>query len=141
MARWALVVALAAAAPAPLAPPRAATFASLDTPVLRARAWPFALPSRPGASPTWLQTSTCCGYGNFTPAAVAASSAALFDEPCLPDAWALVAEWGYELMNNAHNIFPLCGNLTFAGRARARAPPRARARPSSQRSATTIGRG
>jgi len=101
-------------------PPRAATWASLDTPVLRARPWPFALPSRPGApAPTWVQTATCCGYGNFTPAAVAASSAALFDEPCLPAAWPVVAEWGYELLNNAGDIFPLCGNLTFAGRARA----------------------
>ena len=36
----------------------------------------------------------------------------LFDEPCLPDNWPLLAEWGYEFMHNEQHIFPVCGNLT-----------------------------
>ena len=115
----------AAAAPAPrLVPARDVTFASLNTSVLRARAMPFD-PRGPGADSTFVATSSCCGYGPFSAAAVAAASArfGLFDVPCI-EAWSgalpLVAEWGYEFLNNQNGIFPLCGNLTEAGYA---APP------------------
>lgn len=113
----------AAAASTPiswLVPPRAVTFASLNTSVLAARAWPLALPSSP-APRTWVQTSTCCGYGVFTPAAVAAASSlyGLFDEACLPDAWPVLAEWGYEFMDDSSGTFPVCGNLSLAAHGRA----------------------
>ena len=119
--------AASAAAPAPrILPARDVTFASLDTAALRARPMPFD-PRGAGADSTFVFTSSCCGYGPFTPAAVSNASAkfGLFDVPCLYNGTLpMVAEWGYEFMNNAGNIFPLCGNLTEAGYA---APPATRA--------------
>jgi hypothetical protein len=108
--------AAAAAAPQPLVAPRSTSFAALLP--LSPAPWPLPLPSRPAAAPapTFVLTATCCGYGPYTPAAVASASAALglFDEPCLPASWPILAEWGYELMNNQQHTFPTCGNLSFA---------------------------
>lgn len=97
-------------------PPRNVTFESLSTPALIARPWPF----EPAVGRTFTMTSTCCGYGVFSPAAVANASSTygLFDVPCLPNSWPLLAEWGYEFMNDAGHIFPVCGNLTVVGRGR-----------------------
>ena len=104
-----------AAADAPrLIPVHNSSFAALNNSVLRAQPFPFD-PRGPGADSTFLFTSTCCGYGPFSPEAVAnaSSSYGLFDVPCIYDnVLPIVAEWGYEFENNANNIFPLCGSLT-----------------------------
>ena len=121
---FAAVAAAAQAAPR-LLPPVNATFAALDNAVLRAQPMPFD-PRGAGADSTFVFTSTCCGYGNFTAAAVAAASEkyGLFDVPCLWDeTLPVVAEWGYEFANNQAGIFALCGNLTEAGYA---GPPASR---------------
>lgn len=113
----------------PLVPPRATSFASLNTSILRAQPWPFPLLSAAAFNTsrvsTWVMTSTCCGYGSFTPEAVTESSDrwGLFDEPCFPDSWPIVAEFGYEFMNDQSGSFPICGNLTFAGRGGGTPPP------------------
>ena len=119
----AVLLALPLASPALLpylVPPADLSFAALNA-SLSPQPWPFA----PAQNATFVFTATCCGYGNFTPAAVAASSAhwGLWTIPCLPDAWPVLAEWGYEFMANQHDIFPLCGNLTLAQRG---APPASR---------------
>ena len=96
------------------------TFASLNVTTLRARSMPYdPRPGEPDA--TWVMTSTCCGYGNFTEAAVTAASNkyGLFDLPCFWETMPQVAEWGYEFHNNGNGIFPVCGNLTEAGYAKA----------------------
>lgn len=116
MGRVAFLLLAGAAAFDYLVPPKNLTFESMSTPALSSRPWPFS----PAAGRTFTVTSTCCGYGVFTPAAVANASEAhgLFDVPCLPDSWPVLAEWGYEFMNDEHNIFPVCGNATVAGRGR-----------------------
>ena len=110
-----LALANSGLAAAVLVPPRNLTFESLNNTALHLRTWPFETLDNTHPS-AWVQTSTCCGYGQFTPAAVTAASGywGLFDVPCLPDSWPVLAEWGYEFMNNANNIFPVCGNLTEA---------------------------
>jgi hypothetical protein len=109
-------VGAAAPAPPPLVAPRNVTYALLNTTALR----PAPLPYDPlGLAPTWSQTSSCCGYGPFTAAAVAAASAkyGVFEAsaPCGWPAMPAVGEWGYEFHNNGNGIFPLCGNLSEAG--------------------------
>lgn len=106
-----------------LVPPSDLTFASLNA-TAAPLPWPFA----PAAGATFTFTATCCGYGNFTPAAVALSAAAhgLWDVPCLPYTWPILAEWGYEFMDNQRGpppLFPVCANLTLA----LRGPPASRA--------------
>ena len=107
--------------PPPLVPPRVVTFAALNVSALR----PAPLPYDPlGRAPTWSMTSSCCGYGPFTAAAVAAASLkhGVF-EPSAPCGWPdmpFVGEWGYEFHNNVGGIFPVCGNLTSSAYA---APP------------------
>ena len=107
-----------------LVPPGDTSFAALNA-TGAPLPWPFA----PSAGSTFVFTATCCDYGNFSAAAVAASSAAhgLWDVPCLPAAWPVLAEWGYEMMNNQRGpppLFPVCANLTLALRP---APPASRA--------------
>ena len=104
---------------ASLVTPRNITFNSLQPPP----PWPL---SPTGAS--LVLTSTCCGYGPYTPEAVSAASArfGLFDVPCIEDAAfgvPILAEWGYEWLNNQDHIFPICGNLTEAAYAH---PPASR---------------
>lgn len=100
------------AEPQPLIPWRSVSFESLNVSVLQAK-------SLPGQPSTWSQTSSSCGIGAFTPQAVALASAhyGLY-EPTAPCGWGpqipVVAEWGYEFMNNQQHIFPVCGNLTMA---------------------------
>ena len=117
------IIALASASSPPLVPPRDVTYDWLNVPALR----PAVLPLDPaGAQLTWSQTSSCCGYGPFSAAAVAAASAkhGLF-EPSAPCGWLggpdgdggaggmpFVGEWGYEFFHNTNGIFPVCGNLT-----------------------------
>jgi hypothetical protein len=106
---------------AALVPPANLSYASLNS-TAAPLPWPFA----PAAGSTFVFTSTCCGYGNFTPDAVSASSAAygLWTVPCLPSTWPVLAEWGYEFMANTKApLFPVCANLTLALRP---APPASR---------------
>jgi hypothetical protein len=82
----------AGVAVAGIVPPRVVNFASLNTPALQ----PVPLPYNNDERRTWLITSSCCGYGPFTPAAVEAASQhyGLFhDAPCGWTAMPVVAEW------------------------------------------------
>jgi hypothetical protein len=109
-----------APAPARLLPPRDLSFSSLNS-VAALRALPVPHDPRPDApanGTTWAIEASCCGYGAFTPEAVAASSVAaggLFDLPCGRPTLPVVAEWGYEFFNDVNNLFPVCGNLTASG--------------------------
>jgi len=99
-----------------LIPLQNVSFAALDNDYLRARPMPFD-PRGEGVDSTYIITSSCCGYGPFTEAAVtnASNTYGLFDVPCLfDDVLPYIAEYGYEFMNNQNGIFPLCGNLTEA---------------------------
>ena len=118
------ILLLVAGAQSALVSQRNISYAALESSGLLPPPWPLPLPNASSAS-SFITTSTCCDYGPYTAAAVANASAVfgLFDVPCLPDSWPVLAEWGYELLNNQHNIFPICGNLTMAAYA---APPASR---------------
>ena len=100
-----------------LVAPRLVNFTSLTADDLAPAPWPLPTNASPPAAPTFVITATCCGYGPYTAAAVASASdrLGLFDVPCLPPAWPVLAEWGYEFENNKGGAFPVCGNLTEAG--------------------------